>query len=153
VHTPDILILKNTSQLPRRREEIEGGIRRTIDLNRMWKKFGWSTRFNENENLFPSPLMQKLENPRVPPIHYSINQMELPTMVPGRNCTRCNCQDKGPLCPDWVFSHRHGRWARSSHIAWKTVPKHNKSDHLHKDWRDPLQVQNWKGTLLLQYLY
>jgi hypothetical protein len=31
---------KNTSQLSRRREEIEGGIRRTIDLNRMWKMFG-----------------------------------------------------------------------------------------------------------------
>jgi hypothetical protein len=28
------------SQLLRRREEIEGGIRRIIDLNRMWKKFG-----------------------------------------------------------------------------------------------------------------
>jgi hypothetical protein len=33
--------------LSRRREEIEGGIRRTIDLNRMWRKFGWSTRFNQ----------------------------------------------------------------------------------------------------------
>jgi hypothetical protein len=28
------------SQLLRRREEIEGGIRRIIDLNCMWKKFG-----------------------------------------------------------------------------------------------------------------
>jgi hypothetical protein len=35
LHTPDTLTLKNTSQLSRRREEIEGGIRRTIDLNRM----------------------------------------------------------------------------------------------------------------------
>jgi hypothetical protein len=33
--------------LSRRREEIEGGIRRTIDLNRMWRTFGWSTRFNQ----------------------------------------------------------------------------------------------------------
>jgi hypothetical protein len=40
LHTPDILTLKNTSQLSRRREEIEGGIRRIIDLNRMWRKFG-----------------------------------------------------------------------------------------------------------------
>jgi hypothetical protein len=32
---PNILTPKNTSQLSRRREEIEGGIRRTIDLNRM----------------------------------------------------------------------------------------------------------------------
>jgi hypothetical protein len=40
LHIPNILTLKNTSQLSRRREEIEGGIRRTIDLNRMWRKFG-----------------------------------------------------------------------------------------------------------------
>jgi hypothetical protein len=37
---PNILIPKNTSQLSRRREEIEGGIRRTIDLNRICRKFG-----------------------------------------------------------------------------------------------------------------
>jgi hypothetical protein len=74
-------------------------------------------------------------------------------MVPGRNRTRSTCQDKGQLCPDWIFSHKHGRWARSSHRACKTVPEHNKSNHLHQDWWDPLLVQNWKGTLLLQYLY
>jgi hypothetical protein len=33
--TPDILTLKNTSQLSRRREETEGGIRTIINLNRM----------------------------------------------------------------------------------------------------------------------
>jgi hypothetical protein len=32
---PDILTLKNTCQLSRRREEIEGGIRRIINLNHM----------------------------------------------------------------------------------------------------------------------
>jgi hypothetical protein len=32
---PDILTLKNTSQLSRRREETEGGIRTIINLNRM----------------------------------------------------------------------------------------------------------------------
>jgi hypothetical protein len=31
MHTLDILTLKNTSQLSRRREEIEGGIRRIIN--------------------------------------------------------------------------------------------------------------------------
>jgi hypothetical protein len=35
MRTPDILTLKNTSELSRRREEIEGGIGRTIDLSRM----------------------------------------------------------------------------------------------------------------------
>jgi hypothetical protein len=36
---PLILTRKNTSQLSRRREEIEVGKRRIIDLNRMWRKF------------------------------------------------------------------------------------------------------------------
>jgi hypothetical protein len=52
-----------------------------------------------------------------------------------------------------LFSHRHGRLARSSYRAWKTVPEHNKSNHLHQDWRDPLPDQNREGTLLFQYLH
>jgi hypothetical protein len=37
---PNILTPQNMSQLSRRREEKEGGIRRIRNLNRMWRKFG-----------------------------------------------------------------------------------------------------------------
>jgi hypothetical protein len=36
---------------------------------------------SENENLFPSPLPPKLEDPRVPSIHYSINQWNFQRVV------------------------------------------------------------------------
>jgi hypothetical protein len=49
--------------LSRRREEIEGGIRRTIDLNRMWRKFGWSTRFNQEWEPVPITITAKARRP------------------------------------------------------------------------------------------
>jgi hypothetical protein len=36
---------------------------------------------SENENLFPSPLLPKLEDPGVPSIHYSINQWSFQQVV------------------------------------------------------------------------